>query len=364
MDALVRALASAPAGTPGVPVEPDVTVRDARRIIRESATADFSADDGETVRSLLAVVLGRSDAAIAGELLGSYERSDALRLRAYDRILGAHGATVRRPFTVAQLATVLTALREGLLIRRLVDPEAVPDSLYGETALAIAIAALDTRHRHQHIDEAGASLAAPDADAASLRPALPDDPRRAVIDTAAVEFTRHTFYLATLEGMADASGVPLDMLKRLFPTKAHIVIAALRPRFTALTQSVADDVSLGTDHATVIRRHLLRCARLTVEERPFMDALIASISYDTASEAEGLVALKQELHFPSLIEPVIADGQRLGIFSPAEPAREFAATLMNTLFVRCFSRRTLTPEENADFVADLILDGLRGRADD
>ncbi len=353
VDTVLQTLVSTVDGDSPASAVPDEAQSDARRVIRESATADFAADDTESARRLLALALGRSHPDDVDQLRRTYVRSDDLRLRAYRPVLGAHGATVRRPFTVAQLATVLTALREGLHIRRLVDPEAVPESLYGDAALAIAIAALDTRHRHEHVDEVGAVLELDHPEPCSAAQPLPDEPRRAVIDTAEREFAQHGFYLATMDGIACASGVPLAMLKRLFPTKAHILIAGVRPWFDAVGQGVADYVALGTDPTTVLRRHLLRCARLTVEHRPFMDAMIASVSHDTSGAAEGALEIKQELNFPMLIEPVIADGQRRGIFSSGQPSGEFAATLTNTLFVRCFSRRALSPEENADFVAAL-----------
>lgn len=344
------------------PPESDESVpADARTTIRISSATDFAAGDPHIAHRLLGLTLGRLDTGLTRELRTAYEASDVRRIGAFGSLLDSHSATVRRPFTVAQLAVALTALREGLHIRRSIDPSAVPDTLYSEVALAIAIATLDTRHRHEHIDDIGATLESTTPDAGTP-PALPDNPRQAVIDTAAREFTEHSFYLANLEGIAESSGVPLEMLTRLFPTKAHIVIAALRPGFAAVAQGVTDDVSLGTDHATVIRRHLLRCARLTVEQRPFMDSMIASVSHDTSGFAEGVVEIKNELHFPSLIEPIIADGQRKGVFASEESSTEFAAILTNTLFIRCFSRRTHSPEENASFVADLMLDGLKTRS--
>ncbi len=357
IDTLVRSHSESPAD-PAPQATPADVGGDARRLIRDAATADFQASDTDAVRRVLALALGR-DGPARQELHDSYARSDALRSRGYQTVMDAWGATVRRPFTVAQLATVLTAVREGLQFRRMIDPAAVPDALYGEVALAIAIAVLDVRHEHEHLDDAGAALATSTSHVDATPVNLPDDPRSAVIESAAKEFAEHSYYLTTLDGIAEASQVPMDMLKRLFPTKAHIVIEALRPRFTAIGQGVIDDMSLGTDRVTVIRRHLLRCARLTVEQRPFMDSMIASVSHDTSGFAEGVMEIKKELHFPSLIEPVIADGQRLGIFTDSQPASELAATVTNTLFIRCFSRRECTPEDNAAFVADLLLNGLR-----
>lgn len=139
----------APEARPGSTDDP---VHDARQAIRVSVTAAFTGDDAEVTRLLYAVILGRYHRSNLRELL-SYARSDSLRLRAYQPLLGVRGATARRPLTVAQIATVLIALRDGLHIRRLIEPAAVPNSLYGEVALALAIAALDTRHRHQLIDD-------------------------------------------------------------------------------------------------------------------------------------------------------------------------------------------------------------------
>lgn len=92
-----------------------------------------------------------------------------------------------------------------------------------------------------------------------------------------------------------------------------------------------------------------------------MDSMIAGASHDTSGFAEGMVEIKCELNFPSLIEPVISRGQRDGTFSDAQSAGEFATVLTNTLFIRCFSRHSESPDDNANFVADLLLHGLSKR---
>lgn len=111
-----------------------------------------------------------------------------------------------------------------------------------------------------------------------------------------------------------------------------------------------------------MRRHLLRCATLARDEPEYTDALIAAVSHDTYADAESTLEIKKELNFPALIAPVIERGQRRGVFTDQNPAGEVAATLTNTLFLHCFTRRRATPTEHVDTVAGLLLDGLRRRA--
>lgn len=79
-----------------------------------------------------------------------YDSLDQRTVEGLSAMLEAWGRTPIPPFTWSTIATTLTALTEGLLIRRAVDPEAVPISLLGE--VSVGIVAGMTRHKSETIE--------------------------------------------------------------------------------------------------------------------------------------------------------------------------------------------------------------------
>ena len=368
LDAVVAALARPPAlDTTDLGRALAAHEGDPRPVLREAIGREFARDAEEhaLTRRLLGAVLGTSGGsrAVADLRRGARER-DARVAAGFDALFASWGATLRAPFSVATLAVAVVAVVDGLALRRRIDPDAVPDWLAGEVALALLATLVDTHELHEHVDDAAAPLAADIAASFHLARAaeLPENPRRAVIDAARTEFGRRGYFLTRLETIAAASAVPLATVRRLFPTKAHIVVGGLRDGFLCLGEAVSDDLALDRDEIDTVRRHLLRCATLARDEPEYTDALIAAVSHDTYADAESTLEIKEELNFPALIAPVIERGQQRGVFADQNPAREVAATLTNTLFLRCFTRRGATPAEHVDAVAGLLLDGLRRRS--
>ncbi|HEY5856012.1 MAG TPA: TetR/AcrR family transcriptional regulator [Aldersonia sp.] len=372
LDAVVAALARQPAldsSDLGAALTAALTAHqgDPRPVLRDAIGREFARDADEraaTRRVLAAVFCASGGTRVVADLRRDARDRDARIAATFDALFASWGATLRAPFGVATLAVTLVAMLDGLALRRRVDPDAVPDWLVGEVALALLTTLVDTHELHEHVDDAAAQLAADIAASFQLARAaeLPENPRRAVIDAARTEFGRRGYFLARLEAIAAASAVPLATVRRLFPTKAHIVVGGLKDGFLRLGEAVADDLALDRDEIDTVRRHLLRCATLARDEPEYTDALIAAVSHDTYADAESTLEIKQELPFPALIAPVIERGQQRGVFADQNPAGEVAATLTNTLFLRCFTRRGATPAEHVDAVAGLLLDGLRRRA--
>lgn len=333
--------------------------------LRQVSTSEFDAVRGgaKSTRRLLAIALGMSRPRTAKRIRSLYQARDEASIEGYQALFESWGTTLRAPFTVRHLAVAITAIYDGFATRWRVEPDAFPDKLVGEVVLAFFASALDTEQRHQHVDDVAAPLANAVMESFQLSRStdLPDDPRRAVVEAARHEISRRGYFMTNLELIATTSRVPLPTVKRLFPTKPHIIVGALKPSFDRLGESVQDDVTLGRPAGEVVERHLIRCARLVAEQPEFVDALIAVVAHDTYGEVESTIEIKKELNFPSLIAPVIADGQQAGIFSTALPAGEVAAAMTNTLFLRCFTRRQLSAEENGHFVCEMVLGGLRAR---
>ncbi|WP_338890687.1 TetR/AcrR family transcriptional regulator [Rhodococcus sovatensis] len=305
-------------------------------------------DDTSTATDQLARVFG-NDYAIKTD----YARRDRLALTAFEALFRTTDAALRRPFTSRTFAMTVNALLDGFRSRSGVDPDAVSADTVASAILALIGSAVDTSGSHEHLDDMLEPIEGP-----ILTP-MPRDPRAAIIEAARTELGKRGYFMTRLDDIADDASVPRAALKKLFPTKLHILVAALQAKVDALRESVADDLLIGLDDVTIIDNFLLRCAQLAANESAFMDALLVAVAHDTYGEPEGMMSVKQKLNIPAIIGPVIQRGQDNGTLALIGTPADLAAGITNTLLMRCFTRRNLSPEENAEFVGDLLLRGLK-----
>jgi AcrR family transcriptional regulator len=307
-------------------------------------------DRKSTTATLLDHVFrGPASAALAG----SYRVRDDAVLDAFEALFDPDGGAFRRPFTARSFAVTVNAVVDGFRIRSQVDAASVSADVMSDAVLAFIGAVVDTSGHHQHLDDVVGEIGA----AVEERP-LPRDPRAAIVTAARDEFGKRGYFMTRMDDVADIAGVPRTACKTLFPTKPSVIVAALQSRVDRLRESVADDHLLGLDELTILQNHMLRCAQLAADELEFMDALLVAVAHDTYGEPEGLISIKEKLNLPSIIAPVIARGQDTGIFRKSSSPVDLAAGITNTLLMRCFTRRQNSPQDNATFVGELLLDGL------
>jgi len=307
-------------------------------------------DQKSTTATLLDHVFrGPASAALAG----SYRVRDDAVLDAFEALFAPEGGAFRRPFTARSFAVTVNAVVDGFRIRSQVDAASVSADVMSDAVLAFLGAVVDTSGHHQHLDDVVGDVGVP----VEERP-LPRDPRAAIVTAARDEFGKRGYFMTRMDDVADIAGVPRAACKILFPTKPSVIVAALQSRVDRLRESVADDQLLGLYDLTILQNHMLRCAQLAADELEFMDALLVAVAHDTYGEPEGLISIKEKLNLPSIIAPVIARGQDTGIFRKGSSPVDLAAGITNTLLMRCFTRRQNSPQDNATFVAELLLDGL------
>lgn len=292
---------------------------------------------------------GPASAALAGR----YRVRDDAVLDAFEALFDPEGGAFRRPFTARSFAVTVNALVDGFRLRSHVDAASVSADVMSDAVLAFLGAIVDTSGHHQHLDDVVGEVGMP----VEARP-LPRDPRAAIVTAARDEFGKRGYFMTRMDDVADIAGVPRAACKTLFPTKPSVIVAALQSRVDSLRESVADDQLLGLDELTILQNHMLRCAQLAADELEFMDALLVAVAHDTYGEPEGLISIKEKLNLPAIIAPVIARGQDTGIFRKSSSPVDLAAGITNTLLMRCFTRRQNSPQDNATFVGELLLDGL------
>jgi AcrR family transcriptional regulator len=100
-------------------------------VIRAGAVANLASIDGnqDFDVQLLLVAARAGDPRIARELQAFYQAILDAYVPIYEDFMAAFGLRIRAPYTVQNYAVILTALAEGLLMRRQVDPDAVPAAM-------------------------------------------------------------------------------------------------------------------------------------------------------------------------------------------------------------------------------------------
>ncbi|WP_033430466.1 TetR/AcrR family transcriptional regulator [Saccharothrix syringae] len=336
---------------------------DPRRALRELARWDFEAvrDHPATLTRMLVATLARDHPVAVRSVRLVYDDITRKAARAYSSTLAGWGGEFRRPFTAESIAVVLTSLVEGMTLRWLLDPKAVPDELFGDAVTALVGAVVDVEQRHEHIDDVMEPLsrevirkyrAEEDRDD-------PDDPWTAILEAAEGEFAQRGYYTTQLHHIAAAAGVDTAKLTRFFPTKADILEHGLRPVHDDLKRQVSHDALLRRGPEDVVRRHLRRLARAVARHRTWFDALVSLAIQDLARERDEAAArVRAALDFPALIAPALAAGQDAGVFVAVLPPDELATMLTNNVLVRAFSRCEHPPEEVAAAVGAVLLDGI------
>ena len=83
--------------------------------------------------------------------------------RGWEYLLAQTNLTLVEPFTTTRVATALTALLQGLQLRRAVDPDAVDDDLYADVSTLLAASILQPSGGRRRVADVAATLGA-DAD--------------------------------------------------------------------------------------------------------------------------------------------------------------------------------------------------------
>lgn len=322
------------------------------RAIHELVLRRFTAltEPRRFTRQLLAHWLAPSDARLRARLRGSYRQRDEIAHAVLDAAFERVGVTLRRPLGASTLAVAVNAVLEGLQLRMRAEPEVVTAELVANTLSALLSGAIDFDERHRPIGDPAPRRAAPVP--------LPGNPRAAAIAAARTEFGNRGYFNTTMEHVAETSGVPRDKLDLLFPSKIHLIEAALRTPFDQLGTEIADAAAFDVDAPATIRRYLLGCARLIAAETVFMDTLLVAVAHDTYGAPERIRSVKAQLDLPAIIEPVVERGQKRGELADDHPPAEVAAWLTNAILLRCFTFRDRPAEENAAFAADVALRGV------
>ncbi|MCJ0892578.1 TetR/AcrR family transcriptional regulator [Rhodococcus sp. ARC_M5] len=325
-----------------VAADPPTGVRDAAAPM--SALFD-NLTSGLMRRRLIAVLFAADHEGARKAVTPEFDRLDADLRTVVGQAIQSQGGSVRRPLSLTSLSTALGALVDGFAIREMLTPGSVATEDVAEAATSILRWAVDPVHSDRNSPEPTPEHAP--AASASLRPDLEAD----VIAATEALFLDNGYFLVTLADIAAAAHIRVDDLRRLFPSKVDIIVAALTPEFDRVLRLRRADERLGIDPATALQRTLISLADFVIDNRAMSTGMLLALSFEQFQQPSTITTVMEHLYLPSAVVPILERGRDVGVFTDEAPIPEVAIMLTNNVLFRCLTRPTDTA---ADVVAGVL----------
>lgn len=309
-------------------------------------------------RRMIGAMIASDHAGARSSLAPEFDAMDAAVEDAVRHKLRAIGGSVRTPLTVTGLSNVLVALLDGLAFRETLSPGTVPTSRASTAVESLLEWAVDPVHSDRRERTAGPADVPASLDGF--------DHSRADIESdviAATErlFAAHGYFSVTLADIATASSLTVADLKRLFPSKVDIIVAALTPEFERVLRLGRADARLEVEPIAALKRSVGRLAEFVARNRSMSSGMLLALSFEQFHEPSTVTTIREQLPLPSALTPILERGQRRGDFGTEASASELATILANNVVIRSVSRSEEGPEQVSDYVLRVFLSGIRAR---
>lgn len=309
-------------------------------------------------KRMIGGMIASDHAGARSSLAPEFDAMDRAAESAVRARLRALGGSVKRPLTVADLSTVFVALLDGLAFRETLSPGTISAARVSEVVDSLLGWAVDPVHSDRWQGDAQHSADPPSLD--SVDPAR-DDIEADVIAATETLFSEHAYFSVTLADIASASSLSVTDLKRLFPSKVDIIVAALTPEFERVLRLGRADARLELEPVVALRRSVKRLAELVSRNRAMSSGMLLALSFEQFHEPGTVTTVREHLPVPSALVPIIENGQQRGDFATDASALELATVLANNVVIRSVTRSAESPEEVTDTVLRVFLSGLLAR---
>ena len=300
-------------------------------------------------RRLVAVLLAADHNGARKAVIPEFERFDTDLRSIIGQAVQAHGGSLRQPLSLTNLSAVVGALLDGLALREVLTPGSVSSDDVASATNSILQWAIDPLHSDR-------TVAQPDPGEISdaLRPDLEAD----VIAATETLFVDNGYFLVTLADIAAAAKIRVEDLRRLFPSKVDIIVAALKPEFDRVLRLRRADERLGVDPATALQRTLVSLGEFVIDNRAMSSGMLLALSFEQFHQPSTITTVIENLYLPSAVVPILERGRESGVFSDDAPALEAAIMLTNNILFRCLTRPAESATEVAQGVLRILMPGV------
>lgn len=334
------------------PTDPPAGLRDAAAPV-SALFEDLTS--GLMRRRLIATLLAADHDGARKAVTPEFERLDADLRTKVGQAIQAQGGSVRQPMSLTSLSTVLGALLDGLALREMLTPGSFSGDDIAAATTSILRWAIDPLHSDRQTPDPEPAYPFDDSDA--LRPDLEAD----VIAATEALFVDNGYFLVTLADIAAAARLRADDLRRLFPSKVDIIVAALKPKFDRVLRLRRADDRLGIEPAIALRRTLIEVGEFVIDNRAMSSGMLLALSFEQFQQPNTVTTVLENLYLPSAVVPILERGREARVFSDEAPAIEAAIMLTNNVLFRCLTRPTETAVDVVDGVLRLLMPGIATR---
>jgi AcrR family transcriptional regulator len=296
-------------------------------------------------RRLIAALLAADHEGARKAVAPEFERLDADFRTSVGAAVQSRGGSVRQPLSLTNLATVLSALVDGLAVREMLTPGSISARDVGAAADSILRWAIDPIHSDRAISPPETVDTADVLD--PLRPDLEAD----IIAATETLFVDNGYFLVTLADIAAAARIRVEDLRRLFPSKIDIIVAGLKPEFERVQRLRRADEKLGVESELALQRTLVAVGEFVIGNRAMSSGMLLALTFEQFQQPNTVTTVMENLYLPSVVVPILERGRQAAVFGGDAPVIEVAIMLTNNVLFRCLTR----PNESAADVADGVL---------
>ncbi|WP_042937894.1 hypothetical protein [Rhodococcus sp. AW25M09] len=334
------------------PTEPPANVRDAAAPV---AALFDDLTSGLMRRRLIATLLATDHDGARKAVTPKFERLDTDLRTVIGQAIQAKGGSVRQPMSLTSLTTVLGSLLDGLALREMLTPGSVSGDDIAAATTSILRWAIDPLHSDRQASKPEPADPADSSDA--LRPDIEAD----VIAATELLFADNGYFLVTLADIAAAARIRTDDLRRLFPSKVDIIVAALKPKFDRVVRLRGADERLGIEPTIALQRTLIVLGQFVIDNRAMSSGMLLALSFERFQQPSTVTTVMENLYLPSAVVPILERGREAGVFSDDAPTIETAIMLTNNVLFRCLTRPAETAVEVVADVLRVLMPGVATR---
>ncbi|HEU5083225.1 MAG TPA: TetR/AcrR family transcriptional regulator [Acidimicrobiales bacterium] len=296
-----------------------------------------------------------------------YQDLNAGVLPAYRRSRAAIGREMMPPYTEVDLAVVLTALGNGLEMRRSVDPGAVRDDLYNDALAAIVLGM--TRPVGEQVDrrelvDLGRQPATPTV------PSRPPDGDgaetwRQIAEAAEPLFVDRLVSEVKVSEIADAAGVSTSTVYHHFGAVSAVAAATWARHFAEL--EAISTRALTTSEGPMLRLEqvLSRYVELAKANRGAAEGLILEVLAESGPTPprNRPRKIRSSIPLPSLLLPHVRELRTRGLLRRRIDTESLARSMLQLVTMRVLMSTAEPVERIIDDTLGILLEGALVRAE-
>lgn len=342
---------------------------------KESTDAEWRGLEAERIRSSLQHLLWvvrdqpvaegscRTGAQVLAE---RYQDLNAGVLPAYRRSRAAIGREMMPPYTEVDLAVTLTALGNGLEMRRSVDPGAVRDDLYNDALAAVVLGM--TRPVGEQVDRReliaiGRPITTPTVP--SRPPAADGETWRQIADAAEPLFVDRLVSDVKVSEIADVSGVSTSTVYHHFGTVSAVAAATWARHFPELEAISTRALTTREGPVARLEQVLSRYVELAKANRGAAEGLVIEVLAESGPTAppNRPRRIRSSIPMPSLLLPHVREMRTRGLLRRRIDTESLARSILQLVTMRVLMSTSEPVERIIDDTLGILLEGALVRAE-